>query len=139
MIDRRSSQELEAVLVFTGMCDDFFFLVIWLHGLGCQPLTLHKKPKETREEPLSPCCLDCTGQLSPSIETVSSPLEQWYELGPPGLVYSGTLVMGSPYKSVGPFPNMPDRKTYFRRVVLLGNLHELDGDARIEKLWDSFD
>jgi len=24
------------------------------------------------------------------------PLEQWYELGPPGLVYSGTLLIGWP-------------------------------------------
>jgi len=37
------------------------------------------------------------------------------------------------------FLERPHEETYIRRVVFLSNLHKLDGDARIEQLWNSLD
>lgn len=65
--------------------------------------------------------------------------EQWYELGPPGLVYSGTRVIGSPCFRERPLRTSKANTAHLRRVVLLGHLDELDGDCVVVELRNSLD
>lgn len=85
-------------------------------------LALGEQPQAPREEALGPAVRDWSCQMSAPLSDLLS--VQWYELGPPGVVYSGTAV-------ITPCESQPQTcgVTHAGLVVLAPDLDDADDVA----------